>query len=99
MKPPQESSVPEKSEQAPGLVFPCQIDVKIFISNHAEDEAVIKRFVAGQLDREHLLDWRSRESSGGKYLAITASVDAQNREHIDTLYRCLKEHESVIMLL
>lgn len=81
------------------MVFPCAIDVKIFVHNHAEEETVIRAFVLERLAVEYLLEWSSRESSGGKYLAITARVDAQSREHIDDLYRSLNDHERVIMLI
>ena len=91
--------VSEKSEEAPGLVFPCTIDVKIFVYNQVEEETLVKEFVAAQLEAHHLIGWSSRESSGGRYLAITAKVDAQNREHIDALYQALTDHERVIMLI
>jgi len=90
---------PEKSEQAPGLVFPCSIKVKIFVENQAGEEAAIREFVTEHLDAEHLMDWSIRESSGGKYLAISANVDAQSREHIDALYQALSDHERVVMLV
>ena len=99
MKIPQQSSVPEKSEQAPGLEFPCAIDVKIFINNQAEDEGIVRTFVMERLKAEQLLSWSSRESSGGKYLAITVRVHAQSRAHIDELYQALNAHETVIMLI
>ena len=65
----------------------------------AEEEALIRAFVEKQLETEHLLDWSCRESSGSKYLGITAKVHAQSREHIDGLYRSLSDHERVIMLI
>ena len=99
MKIPKHSSLPEQAEQAPGLVFPCAIDVKIFINNRMEDEGVIRAYLEQQLEVEQLLNWSYRESSGGKYLAITARVDAQSRAHIDDLYRLLNAHERVIMLI
>ena len=92
-------NVPNKTDEAPGLVFPCTIDVKIFVNNGAEEEALIRAFVEKQLETEHLLDWSCRESSGSKYLGITAKVHAQSREHIDGLYRSLSDHERVIMLI
>jgi len=89
----------EKTQEAPGLVFPCSIKVKIFVSNHSEEEGAIREFVTEQLEAHHLLGWSCRESSGGKYLAISAHVNAQSREHIDAFYQALTDHEKVIMLL
>lgn len=89
----------KKTDEAPGLVFPCYINVKIFVKNHSDEEATVKAFVAEQLEAHHLIAWSSRASSGGKYLAISAKVDAQSREHIDAFYQVLTDHERVIMLI
>ncbi|MCP4011148.1 MAG: DUF493 domain-containing protein [Proteobacteria bacterium] len=89
----------KKTDEAPGLVFPCSINVKIFVKNHSDEEAIIREFVAEQLEAHHLTGWSSRESSGGKYLAISAKVDAQSREHIDGFYQALTGHQRVIMLI
>lgn len=89
----------EKSTDAVGMVFPCQIGVKIFISNDQTEELFIRKFVTQHLDDKHLNGWSSRESSGGKYLAITAQVEAQSREHIDKFYEVLCAHERVIMAI
>jgi putative lipoic acid-binding regulatory protein len=89
----------ELNDQAPGMVYPCTIDVKIFIENSVSEEQLIRKFVDDQLEADRLTGWSSRESSGGKYLAITATVNAQNREHIDAFYQALTDHEHVIMLI
>lgn len=89
----------EKDQDAVGMIFPCQIGVKIFISNDESVERLIRGFVEQHLDEEHLSDWSSRESSGGKYLAITARVEAQSREHIDEFYQVVCAHEQVIMAI
>ena len=34
-------NVPKNSDEAPGLEFPCTIDVKIFVNNGAEEEALV----------------------------------------------------------
>ena len=89
----------KKTDEAPGLVFPCSINVKIFVKNQSGEETIIREFVVEQLEAHHLIDWSSRESSGGKYLAISAKVDAQSREHIDGFYQALTSHQRVIMLI
>ncbi len=60
---------------------------------------MIREFVEQKLEEGQLIGWSSRVSSGDKYLAISANVDAQNREHIDALYQALTDNEHVIMLL
>jgi len=94
-----ETVVPEATEEAPGMVFPCEIGVKIFINNDLTHEVIVREFVTGHLNDQYLNDWSSRESSGGKYLAITARVSAQSRAHIDALYEALHAHDQVIMTI
>ena len=89
----------ELTDQAPGMVFPCTIGIKIFIANSPAEEALIQDFVNQHIAENVLLDWTSRESSGGKYLAITATVNAQSRQHIDAFYQLLSDHKRVIMLI
>lgn len=89
----------EKVQDAVGMVFPCQIGVKIFVSNDESVERLIREFVSQHLNDKYLSDWSSRESSGGKYLAITAQVEAQSREHIDEFYQVVCAHEHVIMAI
>ena len=40
-----------------------------------------------------------RESSGGKYLGVTITITATNREQLDDLYRALSGHPMVKMVL
>ena len=94
-----DNNAQSKSNDAAGMVFPCEIDVKIFIHNHPDTLASIKRFVALQLDTDELMQWSDRPSSGGKYLAITARVRSPSREHIDALYQALSDHQDVIMMI
>jgi len=89
----------ENSKDAVGMEFPCRIGVKIFINNDQSIESLLREFVLTHLSEEHLSDWNSRESSGGKYLAVTAQVEAQSREHIDDFYKLLTDNEHVIMAI
>lgn len=92
---------PDKAvnDKAPGLVFPCEIGVKIFINKQVEAEQLLKQFVLAQLGKDELVKWTSRESSAGKYLAITALLNTPSREHIDAFYQALYDCEHVIMTI
>ena len=81
------------------LVFPCEIAVKIFIKGDVKHQAIVRRFVEDRLEPGQLKSWTTRDSSGGKFLAITAVVHAHSREQIDALYQQLGEHELVIMMI
>jgi putative lipoic acid-binding regulatory protein len=45
------------------------------------------------------VQYDSRPSGTGKYLAITATFTATGREQLDALYRELNNHELVVMTL
>jgi hypothetical protein len=53
--------------------------------------------------KKHLQDapvlFESRPSSSGKYLSVTATFTATNREQLDALYRELNALELVVMTL
>ena len=81
------------------LAFPTAFPIKIMgrreggftgavieiVQRHAPD------FVPGTLE--------SRPSREGKYLSLTATVNATSREQLDALYRELCDHPTVVMVL
>ena len=100
----EDKTMPEQQCNAPadenaGLVFPCTIDVKIFIQNQQEIEQQVRAFVTSHLGQDDVGEWKTRQSSGDKYLAITVMVNAHSRAHIDGLYQALCDHEQVIMAI
>ena len=90
----------EKSlEAATALAFPTAFPLKIMgrresgfttavieiVLRHAPD------FMPGTLE--------SRPSREGKYISLTATINATSREQLDALYRELCDHPSVVMVL
>ena len=54
--------------------------------------------------RQHAPDTREaachkRESSNGKYISVTVTVNAQSRDQLDAIYQDLTAHEHIIMAL
>jgi hypothetical protein len=86
-------------EEAAGLAFPTAFPIKIMgrresgfakavieiVQKHAPD------FMPGTLEM--------RPSREGKYVSLTATVNATSREQLDALYRELCDHPSVVMVL
>ena len=81
------------------LAFPTAFPIKIMgrresgfttavigiVTRHAPD------FMPGTLE--------TRASRQGKYISLTATVNATSREQLDALYRELCDHPSVVMVL
>ena len=97
-KEPPEAAVKEPP-QAAALAFPTAFPIKIMgrreggftkdviaiVLRHAPD------FVPGTIE--------TRPSREGKYISLTATVNATSREQLDALYQELCDHPSVVMVL
>jgi putative lipoic acid-binding regulatory protein len=81
------------------LTFPCSFPVKA-IGLHTEDfEANVVTII-----RRHAPDLSddaitSRNSGGGRYLAVTATIIATSREQLDAIYLELNSHQQVVWVL
>jgi len=89
----------EPLDEAVGLAFPTAFPLKIMgrresgfttamieiVKRHAPD------FAPGSLE--------TRPSREGKYLSLTATINATSREQLDALCQELCDHPSVVMVL
>jgi len=87
------------SEQETLLEFPCEFSIKAMGLATPEFDAVVVEIV-----RQHAPDLgegavRIRPSSGGKYLAVTVTINATSKKQLDTIYQALTDHELVLMSL
>jgi uncharacterized protein len=88
-----------KERKPLGLTFPCTFPVKA-IGVHSEDFAA--NVIA--IIRRHAPDLRDeavtrRNSGGGRYLAVTATIIATSQEQLDSLYLDLNHFDQVVMVL
>ena len=81
------------------LIFPCRIDIKAIGAHSNRFQAVVLGIVSRHIGPERLLATTSRESRGGKYLAVTVSVQAQDRDEVDRIYRELSQCKDVLIAL
>ncbi len=86
-------------EDATLFEFPCRFPVKVMGLADAEFD----EFVASII-RRHAPDLQEsalsvRASRGGKYVAVTAVIEATSREQLDAIYQDLSGHERVLMVL
>ncbi|HUW98875.1 MAG TPA: DUF493 domain-containing protein [Acidiferrobacter sp.] len=81
------------------LTFPCRIDIKAFGLQSARFEALVYSLVTQHIDPEALLATSRRESRGGKYVAVTVSIQAISRDQVDTIYRALTSCKDVLIAL
>lgn len=86
-------------EQKTLIEFPCRFPLKIMGAKHPDFPAEVVRTVqehSPDTDESHL---QERESSGGNYTGLTLSVQVENQEQLDNIYRALTAHPMVKVVL
>ncbi len=81
------------------IEFPCQFPIKVMGKAEVDFDSLVVGII-----RKHAPDIAdctvsTRTSSGGRFLAVTVTVDAQSREQLDNIYRELTANEKVLMAL
>ena len=72
--------------------FPCAFPIKVMGAQHPDFLPEILKTVQQHAPDTTEAHIASRPSSGGNYLAATVTVQAQNQEHLDNIYRSLTAH-------
>jgi putative lipoic acid-binding regulatory protein len=83
----------------PPVLYPCRFPVKVIGECSADFEADVLSVLSGYVENINEETIGRRVSAGGKYLSLTITIVAQNREHLETLYAELKAREKVILVL
>ncbi len=81
------------------LEFPCEFPIKIMGRETAEFHALARTLVenhAGPLADSAI---QSSLSRNGRFVSITATINAQSQQQLDDIYQALTAHEDVLMAL
>lgn len=87
------------SEQPSLLQFPCVFPIKVMGLAADDFDALVYSLVlrhAPQLAENAI---RTRPSSGGKYLAVTVTLQAESQQQVDAIYRELTGCDRIVMVL
>jgi len=81
------------------LVFPCEFPIKAMGKAGTEFDSVVVGLV-----RKHYPDLlegavKTRLSRGGKYMAVTVTINAQSRQQLDNIYLELTADKRVLFAL
>ncbi len=92
------------SEADPGeggslLIFPCVFPLKVMGRREDGFAQAITEIVMRHAADFHPQTLEMRSSKNGRYLSLTATINARSREQLDDLYRELTGHPLVIMVL
>ena len=81
------------------LQFPVEFPIKMMGRDTPEFHATARKLVekhTGPLPDDAFKSSRSRE---GRFVSITATVNAQSQEQLDSIYQDLTNHDAVLMAL
>ena len=81
------------------LQFPCRFPIKAMGRANGDIEAIVVEIVGRHAPGFDAAAVRVRASSGGKWLAVTVTIEAESRAQLDAIYQDLTAHESVVWAL
>ena len=81
------------------LEFPCRYEIKAMGRCDALFETRVHEIVGRHLGGVPIVHTVSRESSGGRYLSVTCTIEAISREQIDSIYLDLHSEVDILVTL
>jgi len=81
--------------------FPCTFPIKVMGEKTENLKKIVYEILLAHLaDADHeTIFINERESTGGKYLSITAKFKADSKDQLNAIYQALSNHEAVKMVL
>lgn len=89
----------ELNDSPPGLTFPCEFPIKAMGRSDAALPRIVVEIVQRHAPALTAESITTSESSGGRYVSVTATITADSRDQLDAIYADLKAHESVLATL
>jgi putative lipoic acid-binding regulatory protein len=90
------------SDQNPSesvLIFPCRFPIKAMGLADEHFEGLVIEIVSRHARRPAEADVSARLSSGGKWVSVTLTVEAESRAQLDAIYCDLTAHESIVWVI
>jgi putative lipoic acid-binding regulatory protein len=88
------------SDDAPSLLkFPNVFPIKVVGLASVDFVGVVLEIVGKHTDDVGEVDFKSRSSKRGKYVAVTVTIQAQDQAQLDAIYHELSSDERILMAL
>ena len=94
-----EAGRPDQNPSEAVLVFPCRFPIKAMGLADGRFEALVVEIVSRHAKRPTAADVSARLSSGGKWVSVTLTVQAESRAQLDAIYCDLTAHESIVWVI
>lgn len=79
--------------------FPCQFPIKIMAKPNKEVVEFALKVLEEHVENADAIDFKTRESSAGNYISITATFEATSKAQLDAIYTALSGHPEIKMVL
>lgn len=81
------------------LKFPCEFPIKAFGQSQADFDSLVVAIVRRHAPNLGEGAVASRPSKGGKYTAVTVTIQAESKAQLDAIYQELTACPDVVMAL
>jgi hypothetical protein len=81
------------------LEFPCRFPIKVMGAATDEFRSLTLGIITRHFGKPAAADIEERPSSGGRYLGLTVTVEAQSRAQLDAVYGELTSCRQVLVAL
>ena len=81
------------------LEFPCQYEIKAMGRCDTLFETRVHNIVSRHLGGVPIVQTVARESTGGRYVSVTCTIEAISREQLDSIYLDLHSEVDVLVTL
>ena len=92
-------SEPTTPSVPPGMTYPCEFPLKVFIKPDEDVAARIAGLARAQLAAEASMEVTRRSSSTGKFLALTINFVAEDPAHLDRVIKAVTADPGVLLAL
>jgi len=82
-----------------GLVYPCELDIKVFARAGQDLEQRIETILSGYLPTDRIIGVSLRESSKGNYHSLSCKILANDRQELDRVFSGLSGHPDILMVI
>ena len=79
--------------------FPCRFPIKAMGRANGDIASVVIEILSRHAPEFDAATLTVRASSGGKWVSVTAVIEAQSRAQLDAIYQDLTDHDSVVWAL
>ena len=81
------------------IEFPCDFPIKVMGRTDQDLESVVRNLVCETLHADRFIGSRSKDSSAGRFVSVTATVRVESKSELDAVYSALTAHQQVLMVL